>query len=175
GQSNSPAVRHSGRNAHIQCPRARHDSPCGIELRDVHRQRLRGSPVRLLERQRDRGLVVLAAGREREGARAAAAAATEAGLAEQRLEEVAEAARAAVAAARTAEMKLLLPVGGRPELLTGLPVGAERVVGSPLLLVAQHFVRFADFLEALLGVRLLADVRMVLARKAAIRPFDLVL
>src|SRR5690606_33614601 len=51
----------------------------------------------------------------------------------------------------------------------------ERVVGSPLLLVAQHFVRFADFLEALLGVRLLADVRMVLARKAAIRPFDLVL
>src|SRR5690606_27105844 len=46
---------------------------------------------------------------------------------------------------------------------------------GPLLRVAQHLVGFADLLEALLCVGLLADVRVELARKAAVGPLDLVL
>jgi len=52
--------------------------------------------------------------------------------------------------------------------------GAELVVGRALLRVLQHLVRLADLLELGLGVRLLADVRVVLARELAVRLLDLV-
>jgi len=44
----------------------------------------------------------------------------------------------------------------------------QRVVGRALLLVAQHVVGFVDLAHAPLGVRLLADVRVVLARQLAV-------
>src|SRR5690606_13362538 len=44
-----------------------------------------------------------------------------------------------------------------------------------LFRVAQHFVRLTDFLEALLGVRFLAHVRVVFAGELAIGTLDLVL
>src|SRR5690606_8479587 len=72
-------------------------------------------------------------------------------------------------------MEVLLPVGRRPELLAGPPMRSERVVGRTLLGVAQHLVRFAELFEALFGIRLLADVRMVFAGEAAVRALDLLL
>src|SRR5204862_4534362 len=66
------------------------------------------------------------------------------------------------------------PVGRRTEVLAGA-MTAERVVGSALFLVAQRLVGFRHLLEFLLGVRLLGDVRVVLARELAICLLDLVL
>src|SRR5690606_18970194 len=110
----------------------------------------------------------------REGVRPGAARA-EAGASEQRLEEVAEIARAGARACAAAEMEVLLPVGRRPELLAGAPILPERVVRGALLGIAQDLVGFAQLLEALFGVRLLADVRMVFASETAVRALDLVL
>src|SRR5690606_12629214 len=169
-QPDTAPVRDTGRNADVQRARALHDAPGMIDFRDRDRQRLRRAVIGLLERQCDRRLIVLAPGRERERA---AAAGAEAGLTEQALEEIAEGAGAGRTGA--AEMKMLLPVRRRPELLTSLPIRAERVVRGPLLGVAQDLVGLADLLEALLGVRLLADVRVILARKAAVGALDLVL
>src|SRR5690606_35740914 len=61
----------------------------------------------------------------------------------------------------------------RPEFLAGLAL-SERVVGSTLLGIAQHLVGLADLLEARLGVGLLADVGMVLARETPVGALDLV-
>jgi hypothetical protein len=62
----------------------------------------------------------------------------------------------------------------RPEFLPGLPVRAEPVVRAALLGILQDLVGLADFLEAGLGVGLLADVRVVLARQLAVGALDLV-
>src|SRR5205823_8982784 len=66
------------------------------------------------------------------------------------------------------------PVGRRAEILAGAKARAERVVGRALFLVAQRLVGFRDLLELLLGVRLLGDVRVVLARELAVGLLDLV-
>src|SRR5690606_16179891 len=62
----------------------------------------------------------------------------------------------------------------RMELLAGaVAARAQLVVGRPLLRVAQRLVGLADSLELLLGVGLLAHVRVVLARQPAIGRADL--
>ena len=58
------------------------------------------------------------------------------------------------------------------------PGVSKLVVGSPLLRVRQHFVRFLGLLELLfgdLGVRTLVAVRVVLHRMFAVRFLDFVL
>src|SRR5690606_37198248 len=101
----------------------------GFDFRDVHRQRLRDTAIRLLERERDRRLVVLAARRERIGPRSPRAEArsprAEARLSKQRLEEVAEIPRPAGACSMAAEAEALFPVRRRPELLAGAPLRDE--------------------------------------------------
>src|SRR5581483_9119495 len=67
------------------------------------------------------------------------------------------------------------PVRRRAEILAGAKARAERVVGRALFLVAQRLVGFRDVLELLLGIRLLGDVRVILARELAVRLLDLVL
>ncbi len=52
---------------------------------------------------------------------------------------------------------------------------AESIVLRALLRIGKHFVRFVDFLEAMLGFHFVGRyVGMVLARKRAIRAFDIV-
>src|SRR5690606_30218965 len=98
---------------------------------------------------------------------------------EQALEEVAEAA-ATRAAAHVAEDLLAVEAGAieparrRMELLAGTVAAcAQLVVGGALLRIAQGLVGLADGLELLLGVRLLAHVRVVLAGEPAVGRADL--
>src|SRR5690606_11446018 len=60
------------------------------------------------------------------------------------------------------------------ELVAGtIAARAQLVVGSALVLVAQHLVGLIDRLEAILGIGFLADVRVELARQLAVGGFDL--
>ncbi len=99
----------------------------------------------------------------------------------QRGEEVAEPAlllvglpEAAATCARPPELEAFRPSRRRAELLSGLPIAAELIVGSALLGVLQDLVSLLHLLEFLLGVRLLADVRVEFAREPAVCLLDLV-
>jgi hypothetical protein len=81
---------------------------------------------------------------------------------------------AEVHAAAIARSLPRVPARRWAEVLPGLVVGAQLVVGGALFRVAQHLVGFGDFLEARLGVFFLADVRVVFARQLAVGFFDLV-
>ncbi len=94
---------------------------------------------------------------------------------EKAFEKIAEFRGVGVGESAAVKFESLIPVGRRAEILTGLPVGAELVVGRALLRILQHLVGLTDLLEALLGIRLLADVGMELARKLAVRTLNLVL
>src|SRR5579862_2400023 len=86
--------------------------------------------------------------------------------------------RAPAATARpawtTGELESAAPVGRGPKLLARFPLASELIVCRALLCIAQHLVRLLHFLEVLFGVRLLADVGVVLAGKPAIRRLDLI-
>jgi hypothetical protein len=91
--------------------------------------------------------------------------------AEQGLKKVAEPLRAGESTAGKFEPGV--PVRRRLELLPLLPLASEAIVGRSFLRVLQNLVGFAEFLEPLLGVRHLADVRVVFSRQTAIRLLDL--
>ena len=95
--------------------------------------------------------------------------------AEQRLEEVAVVRAIAGAEIAPAELEAGIPARRRLEVLPGLPLAAHLIVGGALLGILQHLVGLAQLLEARLGIGLLADVRMVLARQLAVGALDLVL
>ena len=95
--------------------------------------------------------------------------------AEQRFEEVAEIHSLAGAGIAIAELEAAVPAGRRMELLAAPVALADVVVRGALLRVVQRFVGLRHFLEACLGVGLLADVGMVFARQLAIGALDLVL
>src|SRR3954452_13177941 len=135
----------------------------------------------LLERELELGLPVAAAHREAVEAAAAAPAAPSA-AAEQALEEVVDVALAELDAdvvEVAAPAEALEPTAARPAaaaagpaagaspgtlgLLRGAPVRAEAVVLGALLGVAEDLVGLGDLLEAVLGARLLVDIRVVLA------------
>src|SRR6185437_16939518 len=81
---------------------------------------------------------------------------------------------AAPSARRPPELEPFRPARRGPELLAGLPLAAQLIVGRALLGVLQDLVGLLELLEFLLGVRLFADVRVELARQAAVRLLDLV-
>ena len=63
--------------------------------------------------------------------------------------------------------------------MSAAPLAVERgvaklIVGGPLLGVLQHLVGFLELLELGLGVRLLADIGVVLVRETAVCLLDLV-
>jgi hypothetical protein len=88
-------------------------------------------------------------------------------------EEVAEAAR--VAGAAGVEVKLPVgatPAGWRPEFLARPPLISQVIVGRPLFRVLQDLVGLVDLLEPGFRVRLLADVRVKLARQLTVGLLD---
>src|SRR6478735_3405603 len=127
---------------------------------------------RLLEAEAHRHFVILAG----ELHAAAGTAAAHAGTAEDahRLEQVGQVDVAQVVphSSRPAAAEAVEPVGRRAEVLARA-VAAQAVVRGALFLVAQRLVRLGDFLELLLGVGLLGDVRVVLARQPAVGLLDL--
>ena len=48
---------------------------------------------------------------------------------------------------------------------------AKAVVGSPLLLVRENFVGFANLFEAVVRVGIITDIRMILTRQAPLGLF----
>src|SRR3569832_2115692 len=94
---------------------------------------------------------------------------------EQTLEEVAEVGGVAARETAAAELEARIPIGRRTEVLPGLPIAAELIVGRALLRVFQYLVGLADLFEPGLGVLLLAHVGVVFARELAIAALDLVL
>ena len=84
---------------------------------------------------------------------------------EHLLEEITE-VRAAGGALEWAARRMLVPTGG-----AGM---AKAVVRGALLRIRQNGVRVGDLAEALRRRRVIADIRMVLPRKAAIRRPDVV-
>ena len=168
----------------------------GDALGDLHRQRAaRGKRDRarravegILERDLDRRALVLArvAAEAAHVAHVEAAAATTAAkrcaATEQRREEIGkirpaasattttatEAARATAAAAR----EMLFPLRRRLEILPGLPVGAELVVGLALLRIRQDLVGLVGFLEPVFRALRLVLVRVELLREFSVRALD---
>src|SRR5207237_2438555 len=97
-----------------------------------------------------------------------------AGLArEEGVEEVAEVADSGSAGA-PACLRLILP-GELLLPLDAFPVGAKLIVFRPFLRVTQHFVSLVDQLEAVGGLRVFVDVRVVLPSKTPIGGLDLLL
>ena len=93
-------------------------------------------------------------------------------IAEKGLEEVTETGTATKTG--SAELEAGVPVRGRMELLTGFPVCAKLVIGGAFLRILEHLVSFAEFLEADFCIRLLADIRMVLACQFAVGALDFI-
>src|SRR5258705_50343 len=85
---------------------------------------------------------------------------------------VVEARAACSVAAASAELEAAVPTRGRIELSPALVVLAEFIVGRAFLGIAQGLVGFGDFLEACLGVGLLAHVGVVLAGQLPIGLLD---
>src|SRR6185312_7807568 len=138
--------------------------PLGIHLRHLQRDDARGAVVSVLQVDLDFGVAVLALRMER-GLGAARAASAAKAAPEKRLEEIAVVFRTGAIGTGARGFETRVPVGRRAEILPGLVVGSEPVVGRTLFRVAQHLVGLADLLELLLGVVLLADVRRVFARQ----------
>src|SRR5438105_4952585 len=66
------------------------------------------------------------------------------------------------------------PRGTSAPLRELLPLGADRVISLSLVGIAEDFVSLVDLLEAPLGVRLLVDVWVVLARELSVGLLDVV-
>ena len=74
-----------------------------------------------------------------------------------------------------AELEPGVPARRGTEFLAGLPVGAQLVVGRAFLGIPEYLVGLADFLEALFGIRLVTDIRVILARQFLVGALDLIL
>jgi len=72
------------------------------------------------------------------------------------------------------EFEAGVPAGRRAEVLAGLIVLPELVVGGALFGVGEDLVGLVDLFHAFFGVRLLGDVRMVFARELAVGLLDFV-
>src|SRR5512143_292424 len=155
------------RDAHVEAALVEAHPPLRVDLRHAERHAPRRAPIRVLERKQDLRVMILAAHVHARAAHAAAA--------EELGEEVAEIGGLALEGAAPRELEARVPVGRRLEFLPGATPARELVVGGALLGVREDRVRLVHFLHPRLGVRLLRDVRMVLAREASIRLLDLVL
>src|SRR5438552_2575125 len=111
--------------------------------------------------------------------RRAAPEATVRGVPKERAEEIREVARGLAERIAAGARR---PVVDPMEVATGLaahtlgvplPIGPDRVVPLALLGIAEDLVGLIDLLEALLGLRLLVDVRVVLARQLPVGLLDL--
>ena len=186
GKPDLLALGDTGRDRHPQGSRLRDHVAVGRHFRRTQLDVSRTAPVGVLEVDLDPCDVVLS--RRREAAAATPRAGTSSlaewtAVTEQFREKVAELAHAgaartappAAAAGAAREFEALAPVRRRPEILSLAPVGTELVVSGALLGVFQDLVRFLQFLEFVLGVFFLADVRVVFACEFPVRALDRVL
>ena len=149
------------------------DPAFGVDLGHPQRDAARSTVVGVFQVDLDPGMPVFAVGMERLGAAPLGGAGAEPAP-EQCLEKIAVLGRLALAEPAARALETGVPVGWRAEVLPGLPVGSQLVVGGAFLGVLEHLVGFAHFLETRLGRRLLADVGMVLARQAPVGLLDVV-
>src|SRR3569623_1527047 len=161
------------RDAHVQAAFARVHAALHIDLRRPQRDGAARTVKGIFEIDDDLRRVILPLRMKRRAPTAAMRAAEAAS--EQTLEEVAEVGGDAARETAAAELEARIPIGRRTEVLPGLPIAAELIVGRALLRVFQYLVGLADLFEPGLGVLLLAHVGVVFARELAIAALDLVL
>ena len=174
GQADMLALAHPFGDAYVQGARLYRRPAAGAGLGVLERYRAGLAGVCVFEVDEDFRVGVFAARVELAPGRTGEAAARR-GAPEQAVEEIAELLRRATREAAAVELESLVPVRGRTKVLARLPFRAEAVVSGALLRVLQDLVGLAELLEARLRVRLLAHVRMKLARELAVGPLDLVL
>src|SRR3569623_2135339 len=160
--------------AHVERTLAGMDVALRVDFRHAQRDAAVGTLQGVVEVDDDLGRVILALGAKSRTSAAAAVRPAET-TTEQRLEEIAKRGRVTTGEAAAAEFEARVPIRRRPELLTRLPVGAELIVGRALFGILEHFVGLTHFLELGFGIRLLAHVGMIFARKLAIGALDLIL
>jgi hypothetical protein len=165
----------AARDPDVQRALAKLRPAAGIGLRNTQAQQPAAAFERSLEIDDDARVMILAAAATplrvpRAEPRAAA---------EQRFEELTritlerETLFVRPTPAGTAELEARVEARRGTEILAWARTTAELVVGRALLRIPQHLVRFAQLLEACLGVLLLADVGVVLARELAVGLLDL--
>ncbi len=169
-QPDLAAVAYAARDVDLQSARA---------IRRRERYRAAAAAHVLFERQRQARLHVLAAlgGARLERPATRPASRTGRAATEDCLEELAEALAAAELAAAIAEVGVpvalaTLPAGRRTEFSAVAAEAPQLVVLRALVGILQHFVGLADLLEVRLGIRLLADVRVVFARETPVGLLD---
>ena len=159
----------------------------GLELGTLELEHPGRAPEGFLEIDFDARVMIAPRPAALRGKRRAAAEERREELAEVLLAQAAVLARAKAPRARAApsratrarpavarELEAAAPVRRWTKLLAGFPLAAELVVRGALLGILEHFVGLLHFLEARLGVRLLAHVGVVLVSEPAIGLPDLV-
>ena len=93
----------------------------------------------------------------------------------ERFEKIAEIRRVPAAKFAAAKFETPFHVRRRTEFLPGLPVRPQLIVSRSFFRIFQHLVGFAQFLEARLGIGILADIGVVFTRQFSVGALDLVL
>ncbi len=177
-QADVLTIPHTSGYLHLERPVAGHQPALLISLVDLELNLFLTAVERFFQKQRQPGVDILSphgmALAETTKTAGVETAGTAPATAENLLEEVTELAGIGFGIAPTAKTGRTLPAGRRFKGAVGTgTVFAELVILGPLFRVFEYFVGFAQILELFVGVGLLADVRMILARQLPIGLFDL--
>ena len=173
GQADHLAFAHSLGDAYIEIVLGQYHTAAVVLARRTQGNGPGVAAVGGLQVEQDLGMMIVAPGPE-SAARAEAAAPRAAHAAKEFGKEIAEVRGLGGGKSTAAELEPGVPVRWRPEFLSLPVVAAQLVVGGALLGIGEHRIGLVDLPHSLLGIRLLGDVRMVLARQLAKRLLDLV-
>ena len=158
------AVADPGRDFDIQGAGMGYDMTIGVTLRNLQLQRPLSTLIGFFQGDLQRYGLILAGGLETAGI---AAPPGNPGLSaqptEERFKKVAE-ILLAEAPGIDLGTRPALPARRWPEILPGLPVAAQLIIGGAFFRIAQHLVSFGNRFEMLLGLRLLADCLLYTSR-----------
>jgi hypothetical protein len=166
GKVNMLPLTHTFGNLYIECPLLQLRPVVRTQLPLLQRQNSGSATIGVIEIDQNPGASVLTTSM---GLTPRLASGTSA---EQALEDIAELPGIHTGKSTTMELEALISIRRRTKLLPGLPVGAELVAGNTNFGILEHLVGLTDLLEPRLGIRFLAHIRMVFARRLAIGALD---
>ena len=161
----------AARYGHVELAFAHRHTPLRVDFGDLQCDGADCADVGILQIDQHSGVMVFAFGM---GLRAVPTPRAKTSPV-QRFKKVAELRRVAAGEASAGKFKAGIPVGGRTEILARFPISAQLVVGCALFGILEYFIRFADFLEACLGIGFLAHIRVIFACQQTIGALDLFL
>ena len=173
-QADALAAGHTARDLDLQIAQPAGKAAVRIVFGDAQLQSKGGTVECVLEADLDPGVMILSTTGDTPATGEAGTAMIRT-LSEQALEEIRKAATSGIGRTATGKLEPGIPTRWRPEILAGAPVLAQLVVGRALFRVPEHLVGLTELLEAALGIRLFADIRVIFARQLAVGALDLVL